>query len=71
MDIGGFVVTESGILAAAHLAGPGNVKKYLRSYGKKSVSDAFGSSVEYYMKKFSGYDTSYIKPNRRAKVSKS
>ena len=24
--------TESGIIAAAHLSGPGNVKKYLRSH---------------------------------------
>jgi len=29
--IGGIKITESGMLAAAHLAGPGNVKKYLRS----------------------------------------
>ena len=30
--INGVVITESGIVAAAHLAGAGNVKKYLRSY---------------------------------------
>mgnify|MGYP000956848001 CR=1 FL=1 len=34
------VITESGILAAAHLAGPGNVKKYLRSGGKDDKKDA-------------------------------
>ena len=28
--INGILITESGILAAAHLAGPGNVKKFLR-----------------------------------------
>lgn len=66
--INGVVITESGILAAAHLAGPGNVKKYLRSYGANSFSDAFGTSITYYMKKFSGYDTSLVKPNRKAKV---
>ena len=32
--IAGVKVTESGILAAAHLGGPGNVKKFLRSYGR-------------------------------------
>ena len=32
--INNIVVTESGIIAAAHLAGPGNVKKYLRSGGE-------------------------------------
>ena len=49
--IGGIKVTESGILAAAHLAGPGNVKKFLRSFGAKNLSDAYGSSVKFYMKK--------------------
>jgi len=32
--IRGVEITESGMLAAAHLAGPGNVQKYLRSWGK-------------------------------------
>ena len=66
--ISGFKVTESGILAAAHLAGPGSVKKFLRSYGGQNFSDAYGSSVKHYMKKFSGYDTSIVKPNKRAKA---
>lgn len=67
--INGTIVTESGILAAAHLAGPGNVKKYLRSYGKADFSDAFGTSLKYYIKRFNGFDTSSIVPNQRAKVS--
>ncbi|MCK8481089.1 peptidoglycan-binding protein LysM [Psychroserpens algicola] len=66
--INGVLVTESGILAAAHLAGPGSVKKFLRSYGSHNVSDAYGSSVHYYMKKFSGYDTSFIEADRKAKA---
>ncbi|APY07467.1 peptidoglycan-binding protein LysM [Winogradskyella sp. J14-2] len=66
--IGGVKVTESGILAAAHLAGPGTVKKFLRSYGDYNLSDAYGSTVKYYMKKFSGYDTTIIKPNKKAKA---
>ena len=66
----GITITESGILAAAHLAGPGSVKKYLRSYGQNGFSDAYGTSIQNYMKKFSGYDTSFITANRRAKVSK-
>src|SRR5690606_20634031 len=57
-SISGILITESGILAAAHLAGPGSVKKFLRSYGNETFSDAFGSSIRFYMKKFSGYDTS-------------
>jgi len=63
--IGGVKVTESGILAAAHLAGAGNVKKYLRSGGTVVFHDAFGTSIRYYLKKFSGYDTSSIIPNKR------
>lgn len=66
--VGGIEITESGILAAAHLAGPGNVKKYLRSYGKHNVADAYGSSIAYYMRKFSGYDVSVISAKRNAKV---
>ncbi len=66
--INGVKVTESGILAAAHLAGAGNVKKYLRSGGAVGFKDAFGTSIGYYLKKFSGYDTSFIIPDRRAKV---
>ncbi len=66
--IAGVKVTESGILAAAHLAGPGSVKKFLRSYGGNNVADAYGSTLKYYMKKFSGYDTSIIKPNKKAKA---
>lgn len=65
----GITITESGILAAAHLAGPGSVKKFLRSYGNDTFSDAFGTSVRSYLKKFSGYDTSSIVPDKRAKVT--
>jgi hypothetical protein len=66
--INGVSITESGILAAAHLAGPGNVKKFLRSHGSDGFADAYGTTVQYYMKRFSGYDTSIVKPNRKAKV---
>jgi hypothetical protein len=63
--INGIEITESGILAAAHLGGAGNVKKYLRSNGDKVFKDAYGSSIEYYIKKFSGYDTSFIEANQK------
>lgn len=67
--INGITITESGILAAAHLAGAGSVKHYLRSYGAVNFADAFGTTIEYYMKKFSGYDTSFLKPNQKAKAT--
>ncbi|MEK6154340.1 hypothetical protein WIW50_13800 [Flavobacteriaceae bacterium 3-367] len=66
--INGIKITESGILAAAHLAGAGNVKKYLRSYGKFDVKDAYGTSIAHYIKKFSGYDVSEVSPKRNPKV---
>ncbi len=64
----GVIITESGILAASHLAGAGNVKKYLRSNGSENFKDAYGSNIAYYLKKFSGYDTSFIPANKKAKI---
>lgn len=68
LKMNGVLITESGILAAAHLSGPGSVKKYLRSYGSERFVDAYGTSIQNYMERFSGYDTSFVKPNRKAKV---
>lgn len=64
--IGGVLVTESGILAAAHLAGPGGVKRFLASNGVRDHGDAFGTQVKHYMKKFEGYDLSAIKADKNA-----
>lgn len=67
--INGVKITESGILAAAHLAGPGNVKKYLRSAGARDFNDGFGTSIKHYFKKFAGYDTSFVEAERLPRVS--
>lgn len=66
--INGVEITESGILAAAHLGGVGSVKKYLKSNGKKVKTDSYGTSIQNYIKKFGGYDTSCITPIKNAKV---
>lgn len=66
--VGGVKVTESGILAAAHLAGAGNVKKFLRSAGENGFEDANGTSIRYYLRAFSGYDTSHIVPNQKPRI---
>lgn len=50
------LVTESGILAAAHLGGAGKVARWFRS--GKDFKDANGTSITSYMKKFSGYSLS-------------
>ena len=64
----GIRVTESGILAAAHLGGVGSVKKYLRNNGKRYLRDAYGTSLRSYMKAFGGYDTSFIAADSDATV---
>lgn len=66
--INGIKITESGLLAAAHLAGAGSVKKFLRSNGTRGFKDGFGTSLRSYIKKFGGYDTSNIVADRSAKV---
>ncbi len=66
--VGGVKITESGILAAAHLAGPGAVQAFLRSSGEQGFEDANGASIRYYLRMFSGYDVSHIIANRKAKV---
>jgi hypothetical protein len=55
--IDGIYITESGILAAAHLAGAGNVKKWFRrsTKGRERMKDALGTTVSDYMRKFSNY----------------
>jgi hypothetical protein len=51
--IHGIYVTESGILAAAHLGGVGNVGKFFST--GKDFQDGNGTRLTTYMKKFSGY----------------
>lgn len=64
------LITESGIIAAAHLSGPGNVKKYLRNYGddKFDLGDINGTKISDYIKTFKGYDLSKIKSVRKPKI---
>jgi len=49
----GVMVTESGLLAAAHLGGAGSVKKWFRT--GKVRRDGNGVKITSYMTKFSGY----------------
>ena len=48
------------MLAGAHLKGAGAVSEYLKSNGKNNSKDAFGTSIESYMKNFANYDVSQI-----------
>ncbi len=66
--VNGVLITESGIIAAAHLSGPGNVKKYLGSSGGNNVKDAFGTSLQNYMKSFGGFNISSIPAVRNPRL---
>ena len=50
----GILVTESGMLAAAHLGGQGSVKKWFRT--GKVRKDGNGVKITSYMKRFGGYN---------------
>ena len=58
--INGIVITPSGLLAGAHLKGAGSVIKYLKSNGNDISKDAFGTSIESYIKKFANSDVCKI-----------
>ncbi len=49
----GILITESGLLAAAHLGGAGSVKKWFRN--GKVKKDGNGVKITTYMERFSGY----------------
>lgn len=66
--INGVEITESGIIAAAHLSGAGSVKRYLKSNGRNGFKDGFGTSLRSYIKKFASYDISHIKADKNAKA---
>ncbi len=68
-EIKGITITESGILAAAHLVGAYQVKKFLKSNGKIKAKDGYGTTITSYLEYFAGYDTSYIQADSKAIVS--
>lgn len=62
------IITESGILAAAHLGGTGSVKRFLKTNGHRKCKDGYGTSIIEYMNDFAGYDTSSIEASQKAKA---
>ncbi len=58
--INGMYISESGILAAAHLGGQGSVKRFFKN--GKVFKDGNGTKITSYMHKFSGYNIK-LKPN--------
>lgn len=66
--INGVLITESGILAAAHLGGAGSVKKYFQSNGAKKCKDKYGTTLQHYLEEFGGYETHNIEACKNAVV---
>ncbi len=66
--IDGVKITESGMLAAAHLGGTGSVKRFLNTSGERKCKDEYGTSVRAYLKDFGGFETHGIKAIKNAKV---
>lgn len=64
----GIKITESGLLAAAHLLGSNNVKKYLKNDPTANTTDYYGTSLEEYLQLFSDYDLSAIDGRRIVKL---
>jgi len=61
--INGVKITESGLIAGAHLKGingEGGIKDYLKSNGRINPKDGYGTTVESYIRKFGGYDVSPV-----------
>lgn len=67
--VDGVKITESGILAAAHLGGAGSVKLFLKTNGQRKCKDNYGTSVRSYMRDFGGYETTGVIADKNAKVS--
>ncbi|ATA74922.1 conserved exported hypothetical protein [Capnocytophaga canis] len=63
--INGINITESGILAAAHLAGAQSVKQYFKRKGNYSFADANGTTLQNYLRNFADYDVTDIIPEER------
>lgn len=51
--IHGVYITESGILAAAHIGGAGNVRRFFKK--GYDFKDGYGTTLTSYIQKFSGY----------------
>lgn len=57
--IGGLKLTESGLLAGAHLLGAGAVTAFLEAGAVGPPADAYGTAITEYMTLFAGYPTPF------------
>ncbi|WCM41977.1 peptidoglycan-binding protein LysM [Flavobacterium sp. CBA20B-1] len=66
--IAGISISESGMLAAAHLGGAGAVQDFLRSNGSVTFVDGYGTNIRTYLAKFANYDLKEIKAAKNPRV---
>ncbi len=71
LTIGGVEITESGLLAGAHLLGVGNLKRFLESNGQFVPKDGNNVPITDYIKRFNGYDISLNIPDPNSPNSES
>ena len=57
--IGGLKLTESSLLAGAHLLGPGAVADFLEGGAVAAPADGYGTTITEYLTLFSGYKTPF------------
>lgn len=62
--VGGVLITESGIIAAAHLGGAGSVQDFLNSNGNVSFVDGYGTNIKSYLKEFANYNITKIEADK-------
>lgn len=66
-NVGGIDLTVSGLLAGAHLVGPGGLRRFLESGGADDAADGYGTRVSEYLRRFSGYETDFDNQQPEAK----
>jgi hypothetical protein len=54
-EIGGVMLSQSGMIAGSHLVGIGGLAKFIRSGGTEVTKDGNGTSIIEYLTLFEGY----------------
>lgn len=61
----GTTLTQSGMLAGAHLVGIGGLRDYIKSDGQTVPKDGNGTKISEYVKEFAGYETPHKGRNQQ------
>lgn len=64
--INGVLITQSGLLAGAHLVGVGGLQKFINSNGAIVPVDGNGTAISQYISQFGGYTISSVPPTYAA-----